>query len=336
MRRRSYKFFITVMLRNFLNLLFFTSLLFTGCSNREETQDSSRSGENNFLCQETSDETSGIASNEISESTDKSKIINDTLALNYESVVSELENHLSDDFIIKPYLYYVVVSNLSEDETGQLMENTITKATDCFYNDYFRKKPDELTTIFLFKDEKSYRYWANKLYADTDLSIYGYYKPDYRAMLMNINTGSGTLVHEMTHALVRFDFPDIPSWFNEGLGSLYERCSLNDGMIKGYVNWRLPSLQEALADGSYTGLDVMLRTDYDEFYGDNSGFYYSQARYLCMFLQEKGLLRAFYKAFRDNYSEDVTGRTILERVYGKDLTALESEYITWVGTLEYE
>ena len=73
--------------------------------------------------------------------------------------------------------------------------------------------------------------WAKKLYDDDDLSKYGYYKPSEKTMLMNINTGTGTLVHEMTHALVRYDFPDIPSWFNEGLGSLYERCSLNNRTI---------------------------------------------------------------------------------------------------------
>lgn len=78
-------------------------------------------------------------------------------------------------------------------------------------------------------------------------------------MLMNINTGTGTLVHEMTHALVRYDFPDIPSWFNEGLGSLYERCSLNNKTILGYVNWRLPSLQDAIADKSYTPLASLVK-----------------------------------------------------------------------------
>ena len=152
---------------------------------------------------------------------------------------------------------------------------------------------------------------------------------------MNISTGSGTLVHEMTHALVRYDFPDIPSWFNEGLGSLYERCSLNNGEILGYVNWRLPDLKDAIEDDSYTNLKRLLNTSDDEFYGDNSGFNYAQARYLCMFLQEKGMLRAYYKAFRDNYVDDKTGRKTLEKIYGKDLTELEKDYLDWVSTLTY-
>ena len=37
---------------------------------------------------------------------------------------------------------------------------------------------------------------------------------------MNIGTGGGTLVHELTHSLIAFDFPHVPDWFNEGLASL--------------------------------------------------------------------------------------------------------------------
>jgi hypothetical protein len=155
-------------------------------------------------------------------------------------------------------------------------------------------------------------------------------------MLMNINTGTGTLVHEMTHALVRYDFPDIPSWFNEGLGSLYERCSLNNKIILGYVNWRLPALQDAIYDKSYKSLSRLVALDWNEFYGKGSDVNYAQARYLCLYLQEKGLLKKFYKSFRDTYNEDNTGKTQLEKVTGKSITKLDEEYVGWVKTLKYE
>jgi hypothetical protein len=155
-------------------------------------------------------------------------------------------------------------------------------------------------------------------------------------MLMNINTGTGTLVHEMTHALVRYDFENIPSWFNEGLGSLYERCSLNNKQILGYVNWRLPALQDAIADKSYTSLDKLVKTDSDEFYGSRSDVNYSQARYLCLYLQENGLLKKFYKSFRDTYKDDNTGKTQLEKVTGKSITELDADYVSWAKTLKYE
>lgn len=261
---------------------------------------------------------------------------NDSISIKFTGRINELKEKLSDDFIVKKHSYFVIASNLSETETDKILTGTIDKAVECFYNDYFFVKPDEATTIFLFKNDGTYRLWAKKLYDDDDLSRYGYYKPSEKTMLMNINTGTGTLVHEMTHALARYDFPDIPSWFNEGLGSLYERCSLNNKEILGYVNWRLPALQDALKDKSYTSIDVLVKTDWEEFYGTRSEVNYSQARYLCMYLQELSLLKNFYKQFRDTFNEDKTGKKQLEKITGKSLKELESDYISWVNTLSYE
>lgn len=260
----------------------------------------------------------------------------DSAFFDYSPKISEIKSEISDDFIVKGFSYFVIASNLSEQETQDVIDNTIAKAVSCFHNDYFEKKPDEITTVFLFKDDKSYRSWAKKLYGDDDLSRFGYYKPGMKVMLMNISTGTGTLVHEMTHALVRYDFPDIPSWFNEGLGSLYERSSLSNNQIMGYVNWRLPALQEAIDKNTYTTLSSLVKTNDDEFYGDRSDVNYAQARYLCMYLQETGLLKKFYKSFRDNYNNDNTGKNTLEKITGKNLSDLDKDYVAWVKTLKYE
>jgi len=260
----------------------------------------------------------------------------DSTGLNFTYARNELEDKLSNDFTIHEISYFLVASNLTNDETEKIINNTIISAVKCFYNDYFDIKPDDITTIFLFKNDTTYKAWAKKLYDDENLSRFGYYKPLDKVMLMNISTGTGTLVHEMTHALVRYDFPAIPSWFNEGLGSLYERCSLNNGEILGYVNWRLPELQDAIRDKTYTSLDKLMKTNYDEFYGTNSSFNYSQARYLCMYLQENGLLKKFYKLFRDTYSNDNSGKTQLVKIYGKKLNKLEEDYMNWVKGLKPE
>ena len=260
----------------------------------------------------------------------------DSVTINFSGRINELTGKLSTDFIVKEHSYFVIASNLSEAETDKILSQTIDRAVDCFYNDYFHTKPTEATTIFLFKDDKTYRYWAKTLYDDDDLSKYGYYKPSERTMLMNINTGTGTLVHEMTHALARYDFPDIPSWFNEGLGSLYERCSLNNKTILGYVNWRLPALQDAIADKSYKSIERLMKTNWEEFYGDGSDVNYSQARYLCMYLQENGLLKKYYQYFRDTYNDDNTGIKQMEKITGKSISELDADYVAWVKTLKYE
>lgn len=261
--------------------------------------------------------------------------VKDTIKFDYDSKISELRKQLPEEFLLKSHSCFIIASNMSEDETGRLIEHTIATAEDCFYNNYFEIKPDELITIFLFKDDNTYRYWAKKLFGDTDLSRFGYYKPSKRVMLMNISTGGGTLVHEMTHAFVRYDFPDIPSWLNEGLGSLYERCSMKNKEILGHTNWRLPELLDAIKDKTYTSLDALTSTSDEEFYGDNSSLNYAQARYLCQYLQQKNLLKNFYKTFRDNYEKDKTGKTFLEEVTKMKLTELDYVFIEWVKTLKY-
>ena len=254
-------------------------------------------------------------------------------SLSYGTKTQEFRNLLDESFSIEQHSYFVIASNLEAKETDRIIQKTIQPAVECFYNDFLKKKPDDITTILLFKNDSTYRYWAKKLYGDDDLSRFGYFKPDAKVMLMNISTGTGTLVHEMTHALVSYDFPEIPAWFNEGLGSLYERCSLSNGIILGYVNWRLPDLQDAIGNNTYTSLESLFKLNDEQFYGDKSGFNYAQARYFCMFLQEKNMLKKFYGTFRDNFSEDQTGRKFVVSVLGQNMKETEKEFIKWASSL---
>jgi hypothetical protein len=254
----------------------------------------------------------------------------------FVSKINDLKTKIDRSFTISSNPYFIIASNLTPEETQEITDNTIAKAIDCFYNDYFEKSPDEITTIFLFKDDATYRYWAKKLYNDDDLSRFGYYKPSQHVMLMNISTGTGTLVHELTHAFVRFDFPDVPAWFNEGLGSLYERCSLNNKNIKGYVNWRLPRLQEAINKNEYQSIEKLVKIDDDTFYGADSDLNYAQARYLCMYMQEKNVLKTFYKSFRDGYNKNSDAKSYLETIFAKSINEIDKDFLSWVKTLRYE
>lgn len=261
----------------------------------------------------------------------------DTLSLQpkFDSVESMYKDILPNDFVYVKARCFLLVSNLSLNETISLSKNSVERAYRCFYNNYFEKEPTDVIAVFLFKDDNTYRYWADKLYGDNDdLSPFGYYKQSKKAMLMNIAKGSGTLIHEMTHSLVRYDFPDIPSWFNEGLGSLYERCSLDSDEILGHVNWRLPTLVKSINNESYKSLRALMSTDDETFYGEESGLNYSHARYFCMYLQEKGILKRYYKKFRDNFTNDETGISFAEEILNKSITEIEKDYKTWVLTLK--
>lgn len=112
---------------------------------------------------------------------------------------------------------------------------------------------------------------------------------------MNIATGGGTLVHEIVHPFVEANFPSCPAWFNEGLGSLYEQSAERKGQIVGLTNWRLAGLQWVIRTGKLPSFKAFTAQSDRVFYTSARGNNYAQARYLCCYLQERGLLRKYYR-----------------------------------------
>jgi len=63
---------------------------------------------------------------------------------------------------------------------------------------------------------------------------------------------------------------------------------------------------------------------------------YAQSRYLCYYLQEKGLLTKFYHAFYTARAEDPTGYKTLQSVLGKkDMSAFKKEWEAYVLKLRF-
>src|SRR5262249_23917311 len=149
----------------------------------------------------------------------------------------------------------------------------------------------------------------------------------HHALIMNISTGGGTLVHEIVHPFVATNFPDCPDWFNEGLASLYEQSDEREGHIVGLTNWRLAGLQEAIRAGKLGSFEKLCATAApgatpSAFYPTDRGTNYAQARYLCYYFQERGLLRRYYREFLAHHDEDPTGYKTLQAVLAeKDMAA---------------
>jgi hypothetical protein len=69
------------------------------------------------------------------------------------------------------------------------------------------------------------------------------------------------------------------------------------------------------------------------FYSSSTG--YAQARYLCLYLQENGLLHRYYDQFRAGAAADPTGYKTLVRVLGSpDMTRFEKDWQAWALALE--
>jgi hypothetical protein len=229
---------------------------------------------------------------------------------------------------------FVIAGDGSIAQLKRYRDGTILAAARALRATYFKAEPDEPIVILLFESESPYRRLAKKWFGDDDVSPYGYFRHD-NVMVMNVATGTGTLVHELVHALIKPDFPEVPSWFNEGLGSLYEQCQLNGDEIRGLENWRLPALQRAIRSDKLRPLREMIKDK--NFYGDeNVGMNYAQARYLLMYLQEKNLLATYYKNIKASHGEDENGLQTLEKlIEPKDLNTFEREWRAWVMTLKF-
>jgi hypothetical protein len=119
-------------------------------------------------------------------------------------------------------------------------------------------------------------------------------------------------------------------------GSLYEQCGERDGHIVGYTNWRLPKLQRAILDGTLPTFQELTSTTNYEFFSDDNGTNYAQARYLCYYLQEQGKLIKFYGAFVANQRVDPTGYKTLKKTIGADdMEAFQKMWETFVLRLKF-
>ena len=215
-------------------------------------------------------------------------------------------------------------------------EQVVKWAVERLKADYFSKDPDEIIAVWLFKNDSSYERHAKAIFGDSPTTPYGYYSSRHQALIMNIATGGGTLIHEIVHPFMRANFPACPDWFNEGLASLYEQSEDRSGHIRGRTNWRLPGLQKAIAAGKLLSFKDLAATNTDQFYNGDKGANYAQARYLCYYLQEKGLLVKFYHEFVAHAAEDPTGYATLQRVLGEaDMAGFQKRWEAWVLKLTF-
>jgi len=230
---------------------------------------------------------------------------------------------------------FVVVGDESPETVKSRSERTVKWAVDHIKQSYFARDPDRILDVWLFKDKTSYDKNVKAIFDDTPTTPYGYFSAVHGALIMNIATGGGTLVHEIVHPYMAANFPKCPSWFNEGLASLYEQAGEEDGRIHGYPNWRLPGLQQAIKAKAVPPFEKLCGTTTEQFYGEDRGTNYSQARYLCYYLQEKGLLEKYYRDFRAHAADDPSGYKTLQKVLGEtDMPAFQKRWEAYVMKLE--
>ncbi len=256
----------------------------------------------------------------------------------YDQHIDKLKAKLPADHAFNIVLQapFVVIGDEPAATVRRRATDTVKFAVDRLKRDYFKKDPTDIIDIWLFKDKESYEKYARELFHDTPTTPFGYYSSQHKALIMNIATGGGTLVHEIVHPFMRRNYPECPPWLNEGLASLYEQCRDRDGHLHGETNWRLAGLQEAIRDDRVPSFEAMTGMDDDAFYNKDRGTNYSQARYLCYYLQEKGLLVKFYHAAVKAQKDDPSGYKTLQKILGEsDMDAFKKKWEAYVAKLVF-
>ena len=238
-------------------------------------------------------------------------------------------------FIATPF---VIVGDLPLAELQRHYQEVVLPTTHAIQHCYSKTSIQEPVVLMLFATERSYRINSRKLFAQRNASVYGYYKPSNRTVAINLESGLGTLVHELTHAILDFDFQDLPLWLNEGIASLHEQATFSTEQhsprIVGQINWRYPIVRDAIRSGRLVPIETLL-SDSEGFRGAREGVNYAHARYLCMYLQRKHKLVPLYQSMRDNTprSSDAGAELLQDMFPGQSWTEINHDFRQWLLSL---
>jgi hypothetical protein len=231
---------------------------------------------------------------------------------------------------------WILAGDMTAGALRQRYEDGLEPVCRAMRAEYFRTPPDRPLTALLFSREDVYRTWSERLFADREVSRFGYYKSGRRTLVVNLAEGDGPLWHEITHALLGFDLHRPPPWLDEGLATLHETAVLAPGLdgerLRGQTNWRLDVLRSALRDQRWPALRDLLYAE--ELAGSDAAVRYAQARYFCLFLQQEGRLAGYYRRLRERLASDPHGERTLREIYPDwSLAELDGRFRQWLRSL---
>jgi hypothetical protein len=222
--------------------------------------------------------------------------------------------------------------------------------------------PPYYVTIYLVETQSQLRELANKLHGmEVGGDTRGYSFRDDMSILavvpnLYLGLGAGTLMHELFHLTVRSRFGDIPPWLDEGIASLYEDSFFDGDKVVGLPNWRGPILRQL--ESKRPTIQQLVARDWFAFEQPEmapmigKGYIrppsaplmavtLATARYFILYLQEQGKLMEVYETLRNQQpsrqdNQDVAAQTTvaIERVLGKNISSIDSDFLTWFRSIK--
>ena len=211
------------------------------------------------------------------------------------------------------------------------------RALAAYFGGRFQTRPSRAVSVFVFGRGESYERFCQERWATQCPSRLGFYDDVERAVVVNVEPGMGTLVHELVHPVLDDDFPGAPHWLHEGIASLYEHSAFGrPGEIRGLVNFRLPVLTQALSASETerrASLAALVELTDAAFHDEHEALHYALARYACQWLEAEGLLWPLYRELRANAAGESVTQTFA-RVVGRTPAEADVPFRQWVLSLK--
>jgi hypothetical protein len=247
-----------------------------------------------------------------------------------------LRSQLGNKFSVLLRPPFILAGNVSPERLEQAFRDTIQPAYIAIAATYELAEFADPVTVIGCADEVTYRDLSARLFDLQTTSIYGYFRPTERTVVVNLATGdSAALTHELTHALIDNDCENIPLWLNEAIASMHESCVFKTDPIEILPkdNWRLAILEKAVKERSCPALVEMV--DDAHFQTDPRGVNYAIARYFAIFLHERSvlpnLLAEINESERGSDNSTASLQLVIRYLGLPSLRALETEFQRWLS-----